>query len=87
MSLGVLSALALGRALRSFPDGCRLAFSATHPGHPLAEGPSVAITADDHQQLAHRLDEHPRELMIPALVSERSAREPWHRPGLAMSRC
>ena len=27
------------------------------PGHPLAEGPSVAITADDHQQLARRLTE------------------------------
>ena len=50
-------AIALGRALRSFPDGCRLAFWATIPGHPLAEGPSVAITADDHQQLAHRLTE------------------------------
>ena len=36
------------------------------PGHPLAEGPSVAITADDHQQLAHRLTE-------PSVYAQRDA--------------
>jgi glycine/D-amino acid oxidase-like deaminating enzyme len=36
---GSVSFLALGRALRSFPDGCRLAFWATHPRSSPRRGP------------------------------------------------